>query len=153
MYVNTGNTKIDLSDCPSCVNFNLRKAMRAVSQHYDQMMAPSGLRGTQFTILTVLSRLGELTVTDLADFLVMDRTTLTRNLKPLVKEGYLNILPGLQDRRSRRIKLTSEGKKAQKTAMPYWQKAQNEMVNFMGKSNTRQLISDLQIVATSHARL
>lgn len=151
--MSTRNAKIDLSDCPSCVNFNLRKAMRAVSQHYDKIMAPSGLRGTQFTILTVLSRLDELTITDLADFLVMDRTTLTRNLKPLEKESYLEILPGLQDRRSRRIKLTNRGKKAQKTAMPYWQKAQNEIVDFMGKSNTRQFISDLQVAATSHARL
>lgn len=149
----TRNSKIDLSDCPSCVNFNLRKAMRAVSQHYDQIMAPSGLRGTQFTILTVLSRLDELTISDLADFLVMDRTTLTRNLKPLEKEGYLEILPGLQDRRSRRIKLTNKGKKVQKTAMPYWQKAQDEIVAFMGKSNTRQFISHLRVAATSHERV
>ena len=151
--MNTKNTKIDLSDCPSCVNFNLRKAMRAVSQHYDQIMAPSGLRGTQFTILTVLSRLDELTISDLADFLVMDRTTLTRNLKPLEKDGYLEILPGLQDRRSRRIKLTNKGKKVQKTAMPYWQKAQDKIVNFMGKSNARQFISDLRVAATSHKRV
>ncbi len=151
--MNTKTTKIDLSDCPSCVNFNLRKAMRAVSQHYDQIMAPSGLRGTQFTILTVLSRRDELTISDLADFLVMDRTTLTRNLKPLEKDGYLEILPGLQDRRSRRIKLTNKGKKVQKTAMPYWQKAQDKIVNFMGKSNARQFISDLRVAATSHKRV
>ena len=147
------NTKIDLSDCPNCVNFNIRKAMRAVSQHYDQIMAPSGLRGTQFTILTVLSRAGYVTVTELADYLVMDRTTLTRNLKPLEKEGFLKILPGLQDRRSRRIELTNIGKKAQKAAMPYWQKAQDEMVSFMGKTKSKQFLKDLQHAASSHEQL
>ncbi len=151
--MNTKTSKIDLSECPSCLNFNIRKAMRAVSQHYDTIMAPSGLRGTQFTILTVLSRLGELTITDLACVLVMDRTTLTRNLKPLEKEGYLKILPGLQDRRSRRIQLSSGGKKAQKAALPYWRRAQDEMVDFMGKENTQQFISDLRVAAMSHERI
>lgn len=151
--MNIKNTKIDLSDCPSCVNFNIRKAMRAVSQHYDKIMAPAGLRGTQFTILTVLSRIDALTITELANYLVMDRTTLTRNLKPLEKEGYLKILPGLEDRRSRRIKLTNAGKKAQKTAMPYWQKAQEEMVDFMGKTNAKQFIGDLRAAAMSHEQL
>ena len=142
--------KIDLDDCPSCVNFNIRKAMRAVSQHYDKIMAPAGLRGTQFTILTVLSRMGSLSITELANYLVMDRTTLTRNLKPLEKDGLLKIMPGLEDRRSRRIELTNAGKKAQKFAMPYWQEAQNEMIDFMGKTTTRQFISDLRNVTLIH---
>jgi len=149
--MDTKNSKIDLSDCPSCVNFNLRKAMRAVSQHYDQVMAPSGIRATQFTILTVLSRAGDITMTELADFLVMDRTTLTRNLKPLEKESYLKVLPGLQDRRSRRIEISNAGRKAQKRAMPYWQKAQNQIVNFMGKAKSKQFINDLRVAATAQS--
>jgi len=148
-----GNSKIDLSDCPSCVNFNIRKAMRAVSQHYDRIMAPSGLRGTQFTILTVVSRIDSETISDLAEFLVMERTTLTRNLKPLEKEGYLKIIPDVQDRRSRRVKITNAGRNIQKTAMPYWQKAQEEMVGFMGKTNTIQFIRNLRHAATSHEKL
>lgn len=113
-YMKNKSIKIDLSDCPGCINFNIRKAMRAVSQHYDKIMAPTGLRGTQFTILTVLGRAESLTITELAECLIMDRTTLTRNLKPLEKEGYLNVLPGLEDKRSRRIELTRAGKRAQK---------------------------------------
>jgi len=124
--------------------------MRAVSQHYDKTMAPAGLRGTQFTILTVLSRSEDLSISDLAEYLVMDRTTLTRNLKPLEKEGYLKVLPGLQDRRSRRIELTRAGRKAQKVAMPYWQKAQDEMVDFMGKQNAKRFIGDLQVAVRNH---
>jgi len=121
-----------------------------VSQHYDKLMAPSGLRGTQFTILTVISNSDELSITDLADFLVMDRTTLTRNLKPLEKQGYLNILPGMQDRRSRRILLTDAGKKIQHCAMPYWRQAQNEMVNYLGESKAVNFIQHLQVAAASH---
>jgi len=151
--MNSKNSKIDLSDCPSCVNFNIRKAMRAVSQHYDKIMAPAGLRGTQFTILTVLSQNTDLSISDLAEYLVMDRTTLTRNLKPLEKEGYLKVLPGIEDRRSRRIELTKAGKKIQKTAMPYWQKAQDGMVNFMGKQNAKRFIGDLRVAAMSHEQL
>ena len=150
MYMTSKNVKIDLNDCSSCVNFNIRKAMRAVSQHYDKMMAPAGLRGTQFTILTVLSRLESLSITELANYLVMDRTTLTRNLKPLEKEGFLKILPGLEDRRSRRIELTNAGKKVQKHAMPYWQEAQNEMIDFMGTAAARQFIDDLRNVTLIH---
>ena len=146
------NIKINLSDCSGCINFNIRKAMRAVSQHYDKIMAPTGLRGTQFTILTVLGRAESLTITELAECLVMDRTTLTRNLKPLEKEGYLNVLPGLEDKRSRRIELTRAGKRAQKNALPYWREAQNEMVDFMGKANAKRFIGDLQVAAMSHER-
>lgn len=149
----TKTPKIDLADCPSCVSFNIRKAMRAVSQHYDQIMAPSGLRGTQFTILTALNILGDLTITDLAEYLVMERTTLTRNLKPLEKERYLKVLPGPQDSRTRRVNLTAAGKKAQKAAMPYWQKAQDEMVDYLGKSNAKQFISDLQVAAKSREQI
>jgi len=149
----SNNTKIDLTDCPSCVSFNIRKAMRAVSQHYDKILAPSGLRGTQFTILTALTRLGDLTITELAEYLVMERTTLTRNLKPLEKEGYLKVLPGLQDSRTRRVSLTTAGKKAQKGAMPYWQKAQHEMVDYLGKTNAKKFIGDLQIAAKSREQI
>lgn len=143
-------TEINLTDCPGCVNFNLRKAMRAVSQHYDKILAPTKLRCTQFTILTVLSRMDTVTVTDLAEYLVMDRTTLTRNLKPLEKGGYLTILPNMSDKRSRNITITRTGQKAQETATPYWQQAQNEMIAFMGEEDTKQLINSLQKISTLH---
>lgn len=135
------------------MNFNLRKAMRAASQHYDKILAPTKLRCTQFTILTVLSQVGAMTVTDLAEHLVMDRTTLTRNLKPLEKEGYLTILPDIIDKRSRRIALTTTGKAAQEMAMPYWQQAQSEMVCFMGEEDTKQLIGYLRRLSTIHRPL
>jgi len=142
--------KITLTDCPDCLNFNLRKAMRAVSQHYDKILAPTKLRCTQFTILTILSRMDTVSITELAEYLVMDRTTLTRNLKPLEKEGYLSIIPDVADKRSRRIALTNVGKAAQEIAMPYWQQAQSETVGFMGEEDAKQLIRYLQRLSTIH---
>jgi len=148
--MDTKFNKIDLSACPSCVSFNLRKAMRAVSQHYDNIMAPAGLRGTQFSILTALHYAGSVKISQLAEALVMDRTTLTRNLKPLEKDGYLKILPGLDDRRSRRVNITPAGKKIRANALPYWQQAQEEMVDFLGKSRSKQFITDLRLAATTY---
>lgn len=142
--------EITLTDCPGCVHFNLRKATRAISQHYDKILVPTKLRCTQFTILTILSRMGALTITELAEHLVMDRTTLTRNLKPLEKEGYLTIRPDITDKRSRRIALTNTGKATQEKAMPYWQQAQNEMVAFMGERSTQQLIKHLRKISKLH---
>ena len=69
------------------------------------------------------------------------------------KEGYLKVLPGMQDSRTRRVNLTTAGKKAQKAAMPYWRKAQHEMVDYLGKSNAKQFISDLQVAAKSREQI
>ena len=87
-------------DAKNCTNFNLRKATRAVTHLYDEMLKPSGLRSTQYSLLTVLS-LGEAeTISNLAHKLVMDRTTLTRNLQPLKSQGWIKRVPG-EDRRTR----------------------------------------------------
>ena len=77
--------KVDLLE--NCTCFNLRKAARAVTQAYDEALKLQGLRATQISILAMLSELGPVTMTNLADQLVMDRTTLTRNLKPLLSDN------------------------------------------------------------------
>lgn len=77
--------------------YNLRKVTRAVSQLYDRMLKPSVLRVTQFSLLVELAIVGSTIISELADKMVMDRTTLTRNLKPLEKRGLVVIAPG-QDR-------------------------------------------------------
>ena len=74
----------DGPDMQVCAHASLRKAMRVVSQAYDAALKPSGLRATQFTLLAVLARAGDMPLTKLAEILVMERTTLTRNLKPLM---------------------------------------------------------------------
>ena len=76
------------------INFNLRKSSRAVTQIYDTILKPSGLRSRQFALLGPMSNRGSITMTRLAKALVMDRTTLTRNLRPLEKQGFIVINMG-----------------------------------------------------------
>ena len=91
-----------------CSCGSLRRASRAVTQLYDGVLQPSGLKATQFTLLVAAARLKAAPISLMAEALVMDRTTLTRNLKPLVKDGLLAVEPG-EDRRSRWIRLTPQG--------------------------------------------
>src|SRR5215217_5827709 len=78
----------------ACACANLRRAARAVTQVFDEALAPSGLRATQFTLLVTSRLMGESTINELAEKMAMDRTTLSRNLKPLVRSGLLEVRPG-----------------------------------------------------------
>src|SRR6516162_7862681 len=89
-----------------CNCFALRAAARHVTQLYDQFLAPTGLRVTQFSILAKLKRRGPLTVNALADDMVMDRTTLGRNIQPLERDGLIRIEPSPSDRRAKELHLT-----------------------------------------------
>ncbi len=83
----------------SCACLNVRKAARAITQLFDEVLQPTGLRSTQFPLLVVVARLREAPVTQLSRELVMDRTTLARNLKPCVRQGLLTIEAGTDRRR------------------------------------------------------
>ena len=106
-----------------CACLAVRQAARHITQFYDHFLAPTGLRTTQFSILAKLRQLGPVTINELAAALVMDRTTLSRNILPLEREGLISIEPGRTDRRSKEVQLTSAGterlrasRKARKTA-------------------------------------
>lgn len=104
-----------------CTCFNLRKATRTVTQLFDEAMRPTGLRATQFTLLAAIDSFGSVTIRQLSETLVMDRTTLTRNLKPLESQQLVKIVPG-EDRRIRNLTLTDKGKKILKNPCPIGQK-------------------------------
>lgn len=125
-----------------CACFNFRKASRAVTQLYEEILQPSGLLGTQFTLLVAISLAGSVTITRLAQELVMDRTTLTRNLKPLKRQGLIEIEPG-QDQRTRVVMLTDKGRKALAKAIPLWEQAQAHVVQGLGQNRWSTLLSDL----------
>ena len=114
-----------------CVGFNTRRATRLITQYYDKALAPSGLRSTQYSLLNALSMLGEASMQDMSIIMAMDRTTLTRNLSPLVKMGLVKVSVG-SDRRSRPITVTLKGKSALEKALPYWQEAQSHIVDTVG---------------------
>src|SRR5688572_19531801 len=99
---------VDVSECRSCICFAVRRAARLVTQRYDFHLRPVGLRGTQFTVLVVLQSAGPHPVNRLAQMLGMERTTLTRNLRPLLTLGYVSEKPG-DDRRVRTVALTPGG--------------------------------------------
>ncbi len=131
-------------DVNNCTSFNLRKAARAVTHLYDEMLKPSGLRSTQFSLLTVLSMGGAETISNLAHTLVMDRTTLTRNLKPLQAQGWIKRVPG-EDRRTRAWTITPQGRKVLAQALPLWQKAQKDTVSLLGKVRWSGLLDHLKL--------
>jgi len=126
----------------TCTCFNLRKATRVVTQIFDEQLKPSGLLITQFTILTAIAQVDSGTINDLADRLVMDRTTLTRNLKPLAREGLAIVQPG-EDRRIRIVSLTAKGCNALATALPLWEQAQASVINRLGKQQWSSLLMAL----------
>ncbi len=138
-------TRKELMPCADCLCFNVRKASRIVTQIYDEAMSDTGLRGTQFTIVVMIAANESMTISKLADALVMDRTTLTRNLKPLEKQGLVEIIPGA-DRRTRAVKLTASGVKTLKQALPLWKKAQQQVSDRFGKDRFDNLVSELKAV-------
>lgn len=115
-----------------CACFNLRAAARTLSRAYDEALRPVGLKATQFTILAAISRVDEaVPIGTLAKTLSMDRTTLTRNLQPLEKQGLVEILPEGY-RRARGMVLTGKGRKVLETAVPLWRRAQETTVGRIG---------------------
>jgi DNA-binding MarR family transcriptional regulator len=107
-----------------CNCLALRAAARHVTQFYDQVLAPSGLRTTQFSILAKLKRKGPQTINALAADLVMDRTTLGRNILPLQRDGLIRIEASAADRRAKQLALTKEGEQQLRAAAKLWYAAQ-----------------------------
>lgn len=132
-----------------CASFNFRKAARAVTQLFDKTLAPSGLRSTQLGILLAAGIYEKATMSQLAEIIVADRTTLTRALKPLLRRGLLVNIPG-KDKRKNGISLTLKGHKACRKAAPYWKKAQAQVVRGFGKKEWAQfrgkLAKTIQVV-------
>src|SRR4029079_5599157 len=127
----------------------VRQAARHVTQYYDQFLAPSGLRTTQFSILAKLKWLGPITINALAADLVMDRTTLGRNILPLEREGLIAIVPSSSDRRSKELHLTDKGAARLRTAMKGWARAQMGFEAAFGAKRSADLRGLLRAVSAS----
>jgi DNA-binding MarR family transcriptional regulator len=125
-----------------CVCATLRMATRAVARVYDEALAPFGLRTTQYSILARLDADGPATVGRLAGRLVMDRTTLAREAKPLVAAGLAAEEPGA-DRRQRILSLTDEGRSRLEAAGPGWREAQRHVRERLGGERAQGLLGEL----------
>jgi DNA-binding MarR family transcriptional regulator len=99
------------------------------------------LKGTQFTLLNAIFLNPSITITQLADLLLLNRTTLNRNLKPLERQGLVQTSPG-KDQRTRVLKLTQEGSSLLQSALPLWLEAQTGVVETLG-ARTERLTEDL----------
>ena len=130
----------------SCNCYALRQATRRVTQLYDRMLAPLGLRATQFSLLSEVERLGPISLIPLADAMVMDRATLGHNIRPLEADGYLSLSVG-EDRRSREVSLTKAGRKILAEARPLWRRAQAIFEAEIGEGDAARLRSVLNRVA------
>lgn len=102
----------------------VRQAGRWMTQFYDERLAACGLRTSQFAMLSALDRLGPSPIAALADAMVMDRTTLTRNIAPLERDGLVRTAPAEDDRRRRMVSLTPSGRETLARARPHWRRAQ-----------------------------
>lgn len=134
----------DVKTCAqSCAAANVRRASRAVTKLYGQFMAETGLEPTQYSLLVACSLTGVATVSKLADFFVMDRSALARNLAILEKRGLLKVKPG-EDRRTRNVALTPFGEATLANAMPHWREAQDMVETRFGAERLRKLLTELR---------
>jgi DNA-binding MarR family transcriptional regulator len=106
-----------------CTNLKLRQLSRAVTRHYDAYVAPTGLKNTQYSLLSHVVLLGPIQPSELASRMRLDASTLTRNLQPLLAQGWLTQGPGA-DARSRLIEATDEGRVKRAEGQRAWKQAQ-----------------------------
>jgi DNA-binding MarR family transcriptional regulator len=130
----------------TCACFHFRRVARAVTNFYSEALAPTGLRSTQFVALLVIALKQEAMMSDLAETLEVDRTTLTRLLAPLKKRGLIKIV-SREDRRTQNVSLTVAGQKAVKQAIPHWKKAQLKLLGIFGNDNWEKLLTELDRAA------
>jgi len=122
-----------------CMCASLRRASRALTQLYDDALRPLGLRATQFTVLQALSLAGKVSQGELGQLLVMDSTTLTRTLRILSAQGWIENRPG-EDRRERLLRLTSAGHHQLKRATTRWECAQARLRSRLGDARWHELL-------------
>jgi len=124
----------------------LRKAARRVTQIYDRHLEAAGLTITQFGVLASLLSAGRMAIGPLAEQLLMDPTTLTRNLQPLQREGFVVIESDKRDRRVRWVSLSDAGRQALERARPAWREAQEHVRKLIGEEETAALHDTLDYV-------
>ncbi|MTJ80863.1 MAG: winged helix-turn-helix transcriptional regulator [Telmatospirillum sp.] len=130
-----------------CNGTALRRATRRVSQLYDAVLAPSGLRSTQRSILAHIARAGSPSMGELATMLVLDRSALAHNLKPLDRDGLIAITVDPRDRRSRLVTLTGAGLQRLTASAALWQEAQRRFEEAFGADDAKVLRATLDRIA------
>lgn len=131
-----------------CACASVRRTGRALTQLYDAVLAPSGLRSTQYALLNRLDPDEPIAMGDLADALGMDRTTLTRALAPLERQGWLVVEDGT-DRRTRLVRATEAGEAVLAQARPLWREAQGHVIARFGEDRLAALRRELAVLTAA----
>lgn len=131
--------------CRGCACWRLRQASRAVTRHYERELRGSGLRATQFSLLAVLTQTGPLTVSELAAKLGVERTTLTRNLRPLEAQRFVRTMTSETDQRVRRVELTAAGRAAAAKALHAWRQAHASVAPILRRWNLENLLTQNEV--------
>ena len=135
-------TIADAPDIQVCACANLRRATRMVTQAYNGALRPAGLRATQFTMLSTLNKRGQIRQSNMAAILGMDGTTLTRNLKPLLKNNWIEIDRD-SDQRVRLVSITAPGQRVLAKAVSLWRQVQAQFVTGLGDEQWPQFLTAL----------
>lgn len=128
----------------TCLCLHLQRAARAVARRFDDALRPFSLTSGQFSLLMSLSRPEPPTIGNVSVLLAMDRTTLTANLKPLERKGLLKVEVDSEDRRSRRLLITQNGRAVLRAAVPAWRREHRVIEAILDGSNLERLRSDLR---------
>ena len=133
-----------------CPVFHTRRAVRGFTRSMDELLQPTGIRVTQHHILATIAIADPPTIRHVADELVMDRTTLTRNLRPLEKQGLIRVFPG-QDRRTRVLQLTPEGQQVMLSALEIITATGPSLLAEVGQQTVRDLHRNLSVLEAALA--
>ena len=134
MAKKAGDTVLPQMLLDTCMCHKARMAARVVTRAYDDALRPTGLRATQVSVLAAVGARGALSIKSLADALQMERSTLTRNLRPLEERGYVKLAPERRYR-SRVLTLTPAGRAAMERALPLWEAAQRKLKSRLGQQS------------------
>ena len=129
-----------------CNCFALRRSARITTQLYESYLRPIGIKPTQFTILAILANTGPIPLTTLADMAALERTGLTRNLKVIEKNGWIETYADAKDKRIRLIKMTDSGMQKLNEAIPLWKQAQQIVEDKLSKDKVIDLREDLTLM-------
>jgi len=130
----------DATTFEPCYNLALRKSNRLITQFYEERLAPFGLKAGQFSILRAVHLCKTTTNKMLQQLLVIDQTTLSRNLKPLVRDELVIFTTDANDQRIKNISLSNKGESLYQEALPHWKQAQKDLNKQLGKESTDAIL-------------
>ncbi|TQR32824.1 MarR family transcriptional regulator [Lysinibacillus sphaericus] len=129
-----------------CVCANLRKKTRLVTQFYDNLLQPTGLKVTQYSMLANIDLQQAVSISRLGEILLLDQTTITRNINLLKRNGYVDLTRDPQDARAKVITLTDKGVEKLNEAAPIWQDIQERIINDIGLEKYNDFYETLKII-------